>query len=209
MIIDFSQRKMRSELTVPPKKKFQPNNPFIHSQIYSLSSTVTEKKATSSNQAIRPVESSSSARRGPSTRRSEGEGRKEGIVGVLLARSVPVGFTPPPPVRPNWKSGKRGSVKAARFWATPDPFNELVIAFWAGHPSLSPQGRLQPGLYFAFVVRVPRSPPPRPSISERLGPGGTTTPERRPSRGRGRKSASGSAVDDDYYICESPVGSSV
>lgn len=86
---------------LPEKKISTENNPFIHSQIYSLSSTVTEKKATSSNQAIRPVESSSSARRGPSTRRSEGEGRKEGIVGVLLARSVPVGFTPPPPVRPN------------------------------------------------------------------------------------------------------------
>lgn len=207
MIIDFSQRKMRSKLIIPPKKKFQPNNPFIHSQIYSLSSTVTEKKATSSNQAIRPVESSSSARRGPSTRRSEGEGRKEGIVGVLLARSVPVGFTPPPPVRPNWKSGKRGSVKAARFWATPDPFNELVIAFWAGHPSPLPTGAVATGLVFCFCR--PRSTIPSPSISERLGPSGTTTPERRPSRGRGRKSASGSAVDDDYYICESPVGSSV
>lgn len=161
MIIDFSQRKMRSKLIIPPKKKFQPNNPFIHSQIYSLSSTVTEKKATSSNQAIRPVESSSSARRGPSTRRSEGEGRKEGIVGVLLARSVPVGFTPPPPVRPNWKSGKRGSVKAARFWATPDPFNELVIAFWAGHPSPLPTGAVATGLVFCFCR--PRSTIPSPS----------------------------------------------
>lgn len=180
MIVDFSQRKIRSKLIIPPKKKFQPNNPFIHSQIYSLSSTVTEKKATSSNQAIRPVESSSSARRGPSTRRSEGEGRKEGIVGVLLARSVPVGFTPPPPVRPNWKSGKRGSVKAARFWATPDPFNELVIAFWAGHPSPLPTGAVATGLVFCFCR--PRSTIPSPSISERLGPGGTTTPERRSNR---------------------------
>lgn len=208
MIIDFSQRKIRSKLIISPKKKFQSNNPFIHSQIYSLSSPRQwRKKVTSSNQAIRPVESSSSARRGPSTRRSEGEGRKEGIVGVLLARSVPVGFTPPPPVRPNWKSGKRGSVKAARFWATPDPFNELVIAFWAGHPSPLPTGAVATGLVFCFCR--PRSTIPSPSISERLGPGGTTTPERRPSRGRGRKSASGSAVDDDYYICESPVGSSV
>lgn len=127
-----------------------------------------------------------------------------GLISSIVARGIPH------PTASFGQIENRKSVEAwrLRFWATQDPFNELVIAFWTGHPR-----RGRGTAIFCFCCPRPPLLPQR--ISERLG----GCDQLRPPLGAasksrvGRKSASGSAVDDDYYIyiyvCESPVGSSV
>lgn len=146
-----------------------------HSQIYTLSlslsldSTQSRKKATPSNQTIRPVESSSTRsideEPGQGDDGKEGKGREEGRekVGVLLARSDARGIHPHPHPRSAklkiGKAWKREGCEARRFWAAPDPFNELVIAFWAGHPSQ--WGRVERwNCWAVFCFCCPRSTTP-------------------------------------------------